>query len=153
MLIELSNFVNTVHASDYTTSGSIMGGTVYNLEDVIRVSIAIVVLVAGMLSVFFIVWWGVMLILSGWKEDKVKPATNSIRYSVVGLIVIIVSLFVAPKLWDLLGLNVSSYISPQVIFRTIKDLSTKIFGAKDDINFDSDTSGWSTGIDQDFNNL
>jgi hypothetical protein len=94
-----------------------------------------------------------MLILSGGKEDKVKPATNSIRYSVVGLIVIIISLFVAPKVGDLLGLNVSKYVSPQVVFSTIKDLSNKLFGAKDDINFDNSSVGDSSGLPSDFSNL
>ena len=82
-----------------------------------------------------------MLILFGGKEDKVKPATNSIRYSVVGLIVIIISLFVAPKVGDLLGLNVSKYVSPQVVFSTIKDLSNKLFGSKDDLNFENSSTG------------
>jgi hypothetical protein len=94
-----------------------------------------------------------MLILSGGKEDKVKPATNSIRYSVVGLIVIIISLFIAPKVGDLLGLNVSKYISPQVVFSTIKDLSNKLFGNKDDINFDSNSTGDSNSLPSDFSNL
>jgi hypothetical protein len=39
-----------------------------------------------------------MLILSGGKDEKVKPAINSIRYSVIGLIVIVIALFVAPKI-------------------------------------------------------
>lgn len=43
-----------------------------------------------------------MLILSGGKDEKVKPAINSIRYAAVGLIVIILSIFVAPKVGDIL---------------------------------------------------
>jgi Type IV secretion system pilin len=144
--------ISTAHAIS-SSSDSLIGGQAYDLQDVIRVSIALVVLMAGMLSVFFIVWGWVMLILSGGKEDKVKPATNSIRYSVVGLIVIIISLFIAPKVGDLVGLNVSKYISPQVVFSTIKDLSNKLFGNKDDINFDSNSSGESWTLPSDFSNL
>jgi hypothetical protein len=70
---------------------------VYQLDDIIRVGIALVVLISGFLSVIFILWGGVMLILSGGKDEKVKPAINSIRYAVVGLIIIILSIFVAPK--------------------------------------------------------
>jgi len=118
-------FIEFAHAATIISPSGpgLLGGDVYQLEDVIRVSIALVVLVSGLLSVFFIVWGGVMLILSGGKEDKVKPATNSIRYSVIGLIVIILSLFVAPKIGDLLGLNVSAYVSPNVVFTTITELS------------------------------
>ena len=106
----------------------------YNLDDLVKVAIALVVLVSGLMAVAFILWGGVMLILSGGKDDKVKPAVNSIRYAVLGIIVIIVSLFLAPKLGDILGLNVSKYVDPQEIFRTIQSLSGKFFGQKDTID-------------------
>ena len=107
----------------FAAGSAIDPGQAYALDDIIRVGIALVVLVSGFLSVIFILWGGVMLILSGGKDEKVKPAINSIRYAVVGLIVIILSIFVAPKVGDLLGLNVSTYVSPGVIFSTIQDLS------------------------------
>ena len=44
-----------------------------------------------------------MLILSGGKDEKVKPAINSIRYAVIGIIVIVIAIFVAPKVSELLG--------------------------------------------------
>lgn len=123
----------------------------YELDDIIRVGIALVVLVSGFLSVVFILWGGLMLILSGGKDEKVKPAINSIRYAVVGLIIIIVSIFVAPKVGDLLGLNVSNYVSPKVIFATIQDLSTKFFGNKNDIQFSP--SGGVDTLPPDFSDL
>lgn len=123
-------------------AGSIIDpNQVYELDDIIRVGIALVVLVSGFLSVIFIIWWGVMLILSGGKDDKVKPAVNSIRYAVVGLIVIILSIFVAPKVGDLLGLNVSKYISPPVVFSTIQELSGKLFGNKNEIDLSPSSTG------------
>lgn len=112
-------------ASGFTASGS------YDIVDVIRTGVAIIVLASGMLCVFYILWGGVMLILSGGKEEKIKPAISSIRFSVIGLLIIILSLFVLPKLGDLMGLNVSGYISPAVIFSTIKGLATRLFGAGD----------------------
>lgn len=93
-----------------------------------------------------------MLILSGGKDEKVKPAINSIRYAVVGLIIIILSIFVAPKIGDLLGLNVSTYVSPPVIFSTIQDLSKKFFGSKDSIDLSPGSSGGGT-LPSDFSNL
>jgi hypothetical protein len=68
-----------------------------------------------------------MLILSGGKDEKVKPAVNSIRFAVLGVIVIIIALFVAPKLGDILGLNVGRYVDPKEIFRTIQSISSKFF--------------------------
>ena len=133
-------------------SSAIDPNQTYELDDIIRVGIALVVLVSGFLSVIFILWGGVMLILSGGKDEKVKPAINSIRYAVVGLIVIILSIFVAPKVGDLLGLNVSKYVSPKVIFATIQDLSAKFFGNKNDIDLSPGSSGGGT-LPSDFSDL
>jgi hypothetical protein len=49
------SLISTAHAIS-SSSDSLVGGQAYDLQDVIRVSIALVVLMAGMLSVFFIVW-------------------------------------------------------------------------------------------------
>lgn len=136
----------------FAAGSAIDPSQVYELDDIIRVGIALVVLVSGFLSVIFILWWGVMLILSWGKDEKVKPAINSIRYAVVGLIVIILSIFVAPKVGDLLGLNVSQYVSPKVIFSTIQDLSGKFFGNKTDIELSPSSNGGGT-LPSDFSNL
>lgn len=124
---------------------------IYELDDIIRVAIALVVMFSGMLAVFFFIWGWVMLILSWWKEEKTKPAINSIRYSIVWLIIIILAIFISPRVGDMLWLNVSKYVSPDAIFLTIQDLSNKFFGSKDDIQIDS--WGSTDQIDPDFSNL
>ncbi|MDD5197304.1 MAG: hypothetical protein PHN60_00400 [Candidatus Gracilibacteria bacterium] len=136
----------------FAAGSAIDPNQVYQLDDIIRVGIALVVLVSGFLSVIFILWGGMMLILSGGKDEKVKPAINSIRYAVVGLIVIILSIFVAPKVGDLLGLNVSTYVSPKVIFSTIQDLSGKFFGNKNEIDLSPGSTGGGT-LPSDFSDL
>jgi Type IV secretion system pilin len=100
----------------------------YSAGNMITTGVAIVVLVASICAVLFIVWWGVMLILSGGKDEKVKPAINSIRYSVIGLIVIVIALFVAPKVIEFMGLeNMRQYLGPNVIFTAMKDIANTIF--------------------------
>ena len=124
---------------------------VYQFDDIIRVAISLIILFSWIVAIFFIIWGWVMLILSGGKEDKVKPAVNSIKYAVIWLIVIILSVFLTPKFWDMLGLNVSKYISPDVIFSTIKDLSNKFFWTKNDVNLD--TQPTDTSLPADFSDL
>jgi hypothetical protein len=80
-----------------------------------------------------------MLILSGGKDEKVKPAVNSIRFAVIGVIVIILSLFLVPKLGDMIGMNVSKYVDPKQIFATIQNLSSKFFGTNDSIELGNST--------------
>lgn len=111
--------------------------TAYELSDIVRIAIALVVLVSGFMAVVFILWGGVKLILSGGKDEKVKPAVNSIRFAVLGIIVIIVALFVTPKVGDMLGLNVSQYVDPQEIFQTIQGLSGKFFGTTSGVDLGS----------------
>lgn len=128
----------------------------YSAGNMITTGVAIVVLVAVLCAVIFIVWWGVMLILSGGKDEKVKPAINSIRYSVIGLIVIVVALFIAPKIIEFMGLeNMKQYLGPDVIFRSIKDIANGIFSGNGSINnFTLESSSSSSSTNQvDFTDL
>ncbi len=95
--------------------------------DFILMAISLIVLFAGVFSILYILWWGVLLILSWWKDEKIKPAINSIRYALIGLWVIVISIFIFPKLAWLLGLDVSKYSSPDKIFMEIKNIWDKIF--------------------------
>ena len=123
----------------------------YSLEDVIRVWIALVILLSGFLAVFYVLWWGVSLILSWGKEEKIKPAINSIRFAVLWLLLIIVSIFVLPKIWDLLWLWISRYVSPNVIFKEIKQISNKIFDwSNSDSSASSTTTDSSTDVPSNF---
>lgn len=113
-----------------TAAGSVLNSSdAYTASDIIRVGVSLVVLVAGLCAILFIVWGGLMLILSGGKDEKVKPAINSIRYAVIGIIVIVIAIFVAPKVSEMLGLGTHDYLSPKSIFDTIQELMSKIFGS------------------------
>jgi len=95
--------------------------------DFVLTAIAIIVLFAGVFSIMYILWWGILLILSWGKDDKIKPAINSIRYALIGLALIVISIFVFPILARLLGLDVEKYSSPDKIFQQIKIVGDKIF--------------------------
>ena len=142
-------FIEIAHAA----SGGINPMQSYQITDIVRIIVSLVILFSGVLSVLFIIWGGVMLILSGGKDDKVKPAINSIRYAVIGIIIIIISIFAIPKVGDLLGLNVSSYISPQNIFSTIQTLSKKIFSPSSSSSVDIGNGNGTGPLPNDFSNL
>lgn len=125
----------------------------YDIRDVIQVVVALVVLASGFLCVIFVIWGGVMLILSGGKDEKVKPAVSSIRYAVVGLIVIILSIFVVPKAGDLLGLQVSQYVTPDIIFSRIGELSRRIFGGSTSSSYGTTSIDGSSNLPDDFSDL
>ena len=141
---------STIPSANATTTLADISSN-YSAGNMITTGVAIVVLVAIICAVLFIVWGGVMLILSGGKDEKVKPAINSIRYSVIGLIVIVIALFVAPKIVEFMGLeNMKQYLGPDVIFRSIKDIANSIFSGGGSSTYTIDTP---TSIGTDFTNL
>jgi hypothetical protein len=95
--------------------------------DFILLAISIFVLAASVFSIIFILWWGLLLILSWWKDDKIKPAINTIRYAVIWIIVTVFTIFVFPILWRLLGLDVEKYAEPRRIFEKIEEIWNRIF--------------------------
>lgn len=129
-------FIETAIA--FSASGNETGLFTSRMEfgDFVLMAISLIVLFAGVFSILYILWGGVLLILSWGKDEKIKPAINSIRYALIGLWVIVLSIFVFPKLAGLLGLDVSKYSSPDKIFMEIKNIGDKIFGnsSSGDIN-------------------
>jgi hypothetical protein len=122
----------------------------YSIDQILRVGIALAILISGVLSVCFIIWWGIMLILSGGKDDRIKPAINTIRYAVIGLVLIILSIFVVPRITALLGFDISKFVSPPEIFATIRELSGKILNNG---NGGSTIQEWTIGTWASNNNL
>ena len=138
--------VETAYAVD---QGSSIFWAAMNFGDFILLSISLFVLASWVFSIVFILWGGLLLILSWGKDDKIKPAINTIRYAVIGIVVTVLTIFVFPILWRLLGLDVEKYAEPKRIFEKIEDIWNKVFGNNsssynwsiDDIdNFPSDFS-------------
>ena len=124
-----------------------------NFWDFILTIISLFILISWILSIIFILWWGLLLILSWWKDDKIKPAINTIRYSIFGLIITVVSIFVFPILWWLLGIDVEQYANPWAIIDKSKYIGRCVFSQTDNTYW---TNSWnSTWIDNDvdFTNL
>jgi hypothetical protein len=89
-----------------------------------------------------------MLILSGGKDEKVKPAINSIRYAVIGLVVVVIALFVAPKIVEFMGMdNLKRYLGPDIIFSQIRDIANGIFSGDGGSSTLPSNSGNSDSID------
>lgn len=80
-----------------------------------------------------------MLVLSGGDDGKVKTAVGMIRYSIVGIIVIVVAIFVVPKITEMLNLGTFN-ISPRSVFDTVQQLSQKMFGGGSTPTYHSSSS-------------
>ncbi|NUJ98217.1 hypothetical protein HGA92_05550 [Candidatus Gracilibacteria bacterium] len=117
------------YAFDDSASSSILGQSL-ELGDFILTAISLFVLVSGVFSIIFILRGGLLLILSGGKDDKIKPAINTIRYAIIGIVVTVLTIFFFPILGNLLGLDVEKYAQPKRIFEKIEYIGNKVFGKK-----------------------
>lgn len=116
--------VETVNALDSWSSVLVNS---MEFWDFVLLTISLFVLAAWVFSIIFILWWWLLLILSGGKDDKIKPAINTIRYAVIGIIVTVLTIFLFPILGRLLWLDVEKYAEPKRIFEKIEDIWNKVF--------------------------
>jgi len=95
----------------------------------ILLATSIVLFIGFILAIVFILWWGLLLILSWGKEDKTKPAINTIRYAVLGIFITVWAIFIAPIIWNLLWMwdLAKKYFSVTAIYENISNLAWKLF--------------------------
>lgn len=66
-------------------------GPVDNLGDMIMGAVNILLIIAGVLAIFYIVLSGVRMITSGGNMDRIKKAKSNLFWAVIGLAVILLS--------------------------------------------------------------
>ncbi len=108
------------------SNGGIMVTHQFNIVDLLNLGVAIAIILAGALSVFYIFVGGISFILSGGQEDKIKNAVNTIRYAIIGLIVTILSVTIIKILGLVFGFDLLSLISWDRITVLMNDLISKI---------------------------
>ena len=124
-------FTTTVYGSSLNTAqvwtnSALLDSTV-SFWDFVLLGISLFVIFSSILSIVFILWWGLLLILSGGKDDKIQPAINTIRYAVLGIVITVLTIFLFPIFGRLLGLDVEQYAQPARIFEKIEEIGDKIF--------------------------
>ena len=82
-----------------------------SLSEVANFSIAFALIVSTFLSIVFIAKGGFSFITSGGEEEKIKNAVHTVRYAIVGLIVIFFSAFIIKLVGAVFGLDFLSYLS------------------------------------------
>ena len=98
----------------------------FNIVDILNLGVAIAIIVAGTLSVFYIFFGGISFILSGGQEDKIKQAVHTIRYAIIGLIVTIFSVTIIKILGLVFGFDLLSLITWDRITELMNELIDKI---------------------------
>ena len=83
----------------------------FNVVDLLNLGVAIAILLAGTLSVFYIFFGGISFILSGGQEEKIKQAVHTIRYAIIGLIVTILSVTLVKIMGYIFGFDLLSLVT------------------------------------------
>ncbi len=112
---------------DPISLGNNLGGTAqtlshYSIMDLVQIFVVYAFIIAAGLSALFIFIGGINFILSGGDDEKIKKAVNTIRYSIVGLIVTILSFTFVTIVGKIFGLNFMSYLSYDKIRASITQL-------------------------------
>ncbi len=94
-----------------------------SVVDIVATFLALALIGASILSIFFIIWGGITFILSAGNEDKIRKAVHTIRYAIIGLVVTFVAFFAVSFIANLLD------IPFELNFSTIMDLMGEIFRA------------------------
>lgn len=98
----------------------------FNLVDLINLGVAIAIILAGGLSVFYIFVGGISFILSGGQEDKIREAIQTIRYAIIGLIVTILSVTIIKIVGFVFGFDLLAVVSWDRITVLMSDLINRI---------------------------
>ena len=89
---------------------------------IINEMIAYAIVIAGLLSVVYLLWGGIQFIISGGKEDKTKSAMGTIRYAIIGLVVTILSVSVINFIGRLFNFDLVNYINFDHILQIINNI-------------------------------
>jgi len=118
------------HATSATSGMDTFGGGLehiysggnLSIMDIAQTFIVYAFIIVGALAAVFVFIGGVSFILSGGDDAKIKQAVNTIRYSIVGLIITILSFTFVTLVGKMFGMNLLEYISYQQIKSSIDRL-------------------------------
>ncbi len=106
-----------------------------SLMDIVQMFVVYAFIGAAALSAIFIFVGGISFILSGGNDEKIKQAINTIRYSIIGLIVTILSFTFVAIVGRIFGLDFMGFLSYDRIKSDINRLVAP-FSAENESSFE-----------------
>lgn len=71
-----------------------------SIEDVLLSVLAILIIVILLWTIYSVIFAIIQFIFSNWDQDKIKKAWNSIRYTIIGIIITVFLLFFIPMIFQ-----------------------------------------------------
>jgi len=107
-----------------------------SLMDIVQMFVVYAFIGSAALSAIFIFVGGISFILSGGNDEKIKQAINTIRYSIIGLIVTILSFTFVAIVGRLFNLNFMGFLSYERIKNDINRLVEPFSAENQNNNFE-----------------
>lgn len=98
----------------------------WGIEDVILTILAILVIVILLGTIYSIVWAIIQFIFSNGDAGKIKKAWDSIRYTIIGIIITVFLLFFLPMIFQRVSPTWGINYSAKAIITKAMDLGRKI---------------------------
>lgn len=96
--------------------------------------IAWLILFVFIACIFLILWGGIKFVLSGGDQENIKKAVNSIKFAVIGLVVVMLSITVVAIIGRIFGVNwVYDIINYNKIFADIQ-MIIQFFTTQDQVS-------------------
>lgn len=85
-------------------------------------ALAYTFIIAGFLSILYIIYGGIKLIVSGGDKSKIETAHKTIKYAIIGLLITILSFTIISFIGTLWDLELVRYISFEQIVKILSEL-------------------------------
>jgi len=108
-------------------NGQFNVATLFNIIDLVNIFIGIAWFIAAFLSVYYMFYGGISLILSGGDDKKTSEAMASIRYAIIGFVVTLLSIGFIYLLGNVMGVQVAEYINIERIYTLMMGVGERIF--------------------------
>ena len=108
--------------------------TTMTFAEIANMGLAIGVVLAGALSVFYIFMGGISFILSAGDEEKIRKAVHTIRYAIIGLVVTIFAVVIVAILGSIFNFDLVSYLRWDTIKEMMNNIITTLTQSQAPIN-------------------
>lgn len=110
------------HGGGFGEVPQVLYSTNMEITELVQMFVVYAFIIAAALAAVFIFIGGISFISSTGNDEKIKQAVNTIRYSIVGLIVTILSFTFVAIIGKMFGLNLLDYLSYAQIKQSIDRL-------------------------------
>jgi len=85
-----------------------------SLQIIIQNSVTIIIIIAIVLSLFFLIWGGIRWITSGGDKAKVESARGTIIAAIIGLVIAFLAFFILSLALSFFGLSLTNLTLPKI---------------------------------------